>query len=328
MDSVWAKIIVGVASVVLAASVLGDVRGVVSLPLLVVSVGLASLAMLGVVAVSTDPMPLGSAISIVTLAVSGCALACVAVPHVPVNANQTNALGASVAAFAFLCVRGRSLVAWVALAAALLVFGVWGQTTGQGVVAGVLYAIPNVAVIGMSTLFAAIMRPAARGIGELRQRAVAESAAMAATAARRDERHSQQQTLWELAGPTLEAAAAGTPFSVRQAAATRLLARQLRDSIRAPALNVPAVTTAARAARARGVEVVLLDDGGLSGASDRLRHAFCTVVADWLAHASTGRITVRIAPSGRPLVGSIVAVDESGTSRRAEMDTAGQLHLS
>lgn len=327
MDSIWAKVIVAVGSVVLAASVFGDVRGVVSLPMLGASVVLASLAMLGIVAVSTDPIPRGIAISIVALVISSCSLACLAVPHVPANANQTNALGAGVAAFAFLCVRGRTLLAWLGLAVALLVFGAWGQATDQGFLAGVLYAIPNVAVIGMSTLFAAIMRPAARGIGELRQRAVSESAALAATAARREERRSRQQTLWELAGPTLEAAAACTPFSVEQATVTGLLARRLRDSIRAPSLDVPAVVAAAAAARARGVRVVLFDDGGLDRASDALRQSFCDAVVEQLHAATDGSVTVRVAPAGRESVGSVVVSQANGSSHRIDMDPSGRIQM-
>ena len=325
MDTRGAKQVVGVAIVVLVVSVFSDLRGVSSVPLLAASLVLASLAMIGVVVVTDDPMRSGDAIVVVALGISGSVLAFVAVPHVPANANQTNAVAASVATFAFICARGRSLIAWAALAALLFVAGVWGFETGQGFLRGVLYAAPNVAVIGMATVFATIVRPAAADIGRLRQQAVNESAKIAATAAHREERQTQRQVLRELTYPTMAAVAAGVSFSEQEVAATELLALRLRDGIRAPALNVPTVIAAALAVRGRGIRLVLFDDGGLDEASADLRHRFCDFVALQLQHADSGTITVRVAPPGRPLVGSVVAITASGISRRADMDVSGRI---
>ncbi len=326
LESRRALLFVAAAIVALVVSVFGDLRGVDSVPLLVVSVVLASLAMLLMVRVWPDPMPLWAAIAVVGLVVSGCVLSCAGVRHVPVNAGQTNALAAGIAVLAFMCVRGRIMLVWFGFALTVAVFGMWGVATGQGLLPGVLYAAPNVGVLGMSTLFAAIMRPAAADIARLRQIAVAESADIAATTARAEERRAQQETLRAVARPAMEAVVGGAMFSDADAMATRLVGAQLRDSIRAPSLNVPAVVAAAAAARGRGVKVVLLDDGGLDEASAEVRQAFCDVVADQLRAAADGSITVRIAPPGRTLAGSIVVRPTTGISQRTAVDADGHLH--
>jgi hypothetical protein len=156
--------------------------------------------------------------------------------------------------------------------------------------------------------------------------AVAESADIAATTARAEERRAQQETLRALARPAMEAVVGGAKFSDADAMATRLVGAQLRDSIRAPSLDVPAVVAAAAAARGRGVKVVLLDDDGLDDASAEVRQAFCDAAADQLRAAVDGSITARIAPPGRALVGSIVARPADGISQRTAMDADGHLY--
>ena len=53
--------------------------------------------------------------------------------------------------------------------------------------------------------------------------------------------------------------------------ACELLEAQLRDSLRAPGFQKNHVIDAVRAARNRGVEVVLLDDHGMDGANADVR---------------------------------------------------------
>lgn len=92
----------------------------------------------------------------------------------------------------------------------------------------------------------------------------------------------------------------------------RLLEAELRDEIRGAAFTGTPVVDAAREARARGVDVVLLDDTGAEGVSvehwERVVDASCAA----LRSARTGRVTIRLLPPGRPTVATIAT--ESGTT--------------
>jgi hypothetical protein len=328
MDTRGAKVLAAALIGTLVASTIGDVRGVSSVSLLWASIVVASLGVVGMLAIKGDPMPAGVARAVASTGLLACVCACLALPGEPVNANQTNALGASVAVCAFLCVRGRTPTAWFAMAAMVGVFAAWAERTGQGALSGLLYVAPNVAVVGMATLFAVIMRPAAADIQRLREVAIAQAAQIAATEARLAERDRRRCALRELAWPTLEAVASSEAFSAKQAAEVKLTERRLRDSVRARFLNVPAVVDAAWEARARGVDVVMFDDSGMNASSVSFRDEFCRLAAEWLTRTTEGTVTVRIHPPGRSLVGSIVAVAGDGTSQRAEMELAGRIHRS
>ncbi|MEO8527633.1 MAG: hypothetical protein ABI435_00985 [Pseudolysinimonas sp.] len=91
---------------------------------------------------------------------------------------------------------------------------------------------------------------------ETERRLVAAEQTHEATA---DERRRQLDRVRRLAGPALDEIVEGstTPAQRREHG---LLEAQLRDQIRGRALDLPVLTAAARAARTRGVEVVVLDD--------------------------------------------------------------------
>jgi hypothetical protein len=326
MNTRGAKVLAAAVICALVASIMGDIRGVSAVPLLWASIVVASLGVVGMLVIKGDPIPAGAARVIASTGPLACVCACLALPGPVVNANQTNALGASVAVCAFLCVRGRTPTAWLSLAAMVGVFIVWAERTGQGALAGLLYPAPNIAVVGMATLFAVIMRPAAADIQRLREIAIAQAARIAATEARLAERDRRSDALRELAWPTLEAVATSQAFSAQQAAEVKLTERRLRDGVRARFLDVPPVVDAAWDARARGVDVVMFDDSGMNSWSVRFRDEFCGLAADWLTRAAEGTVTVRVHPPGRSLLGSIVVIAGDGTSQRAEMDTAGRIH--
>jgi hypothetical protein len=326
MDTRGAKVLAGVLLAALVASSLGDIRGVSSVLLLWASVAVAACGVVGLIVINGDPMPAGAAKVVASTGPLACVCACLALPGVPANANQTNALGASIAVCAFLCVRGRTPTAWFALTSMVGVFAVWADRTGQGALSGLLYVAPNIAVVGMATLFAVIMRPAAADIQRLREAAIAQAATMAATEARLAERDARRAALRDVAWPTLEAVARSEMLSPQMVSDIKLTERRLRDSVRARFLNVPAVVDAAWAARARGVDVVMFDDSGMNAPSLIFRDEFCWLAAEWLNRTREGTVTVRVHPPGRSLLGSIVTVAGDGTSKRTEMDTAGGIH--
>lgn len=294
------------------------------LPLLLLAVLVVGAGIAILVLTRSDPMPRRSAILAGACPPIAAVITGIAIPGPLNNPGQANALGAGVALCAFMCVRGRTGMAWVSQFFTTAVFSAWGQWTGQGWVTGFLIVLPNLAVIMMSTLFARIMRPAALSVRRLHDEAERETARLADGEARAAERERQNARLQDVAWPTVELLASRIALTPEQVVDARLTEARLRDSVRAPILDVPPVVDAARRARERGVEVVLIDDHGM----DVARHqaaGFHQLAADWLDAARDGRVTVRVLPPGRSALATIVAVTAAGGERELTLSADGTL---
>jgi len=86
----------------------------------------------------------------------------------------------------------------------------------------------------------------------------------------------------------------------------RLLEAELRDEIRAPVFTGTPVVDMARAARRRGVEVVLMDDSGVHDLSEEARDQVVREACAQLRTTDRGRVVVRVFPPGRPELATIV----------------------
>ena len=92
----------------------------------------------------------------------------------------------------------------------------------------------------------------------------------------------------------------------------RLLEAELRDEIRAPYFTGTAVVEAARRARGRGVEVLLIDDRGTGDRGEdkeseaRLRDLIVSRALAALDEAGAGRVVVRACPAGRRWAATIL----------------------
>lgn len=120
----------------------------------------------------------------------------------------------------------------------------------------------------------------------------------------------RSRELEALVAPTLAALERGDALSPDERRECAALEGRLRDQYRAGRLGRPTLVRSAMAARRRGVDVALLDDG-----SDRTLTAdeLERVVA-WMAGlldtVTTGPVTGRILPAGRAAVASLVAGDD------------------
>jgi len=86
-----------------------------------------------------------------------------------------------------------------------------------------------------------------------------------------------------------------------------LLDAQLRDEIRAGVFTATTVPEAAREARRRGVDVVLIDDHGEDPLPDQDVTALIEHVRAALDRARAGRVVIRVLPTTRPHLASIMA---------------------
>lgn len=264
-------------------------------------------AAVAVVRVAGDPLPLRPTLALAAVGPVSCALVLAVVP-VPIDsALQTWPLSASTAIYTFMCVRGRTWYAWLGLLATIGTCMTWSTLTGQGPAEGVSMSAINLAPLLMATFFAYTMRPDAHAIFRLRDQATRRVAARAADSAVLEERDRQLRRLDELARPLLERIGTGVELDAEERLACRLLEAHLRDSLRAPGLTHPAVVASARAARARGVEVILLDDRGMDSATAEVHERFVTAVANELDAARDGAVTVRVLPPGREAAATVLA---------------------
>ncbi|WP_415394332.1 hypothetical protein ACMTN4_00750 (plasmid) [Rhodococcus globerulus] len=267
---------------------------------------IVSIGALGLILVPGDPLPTPAT---AYLTVSGPAAVNLifAVAPVPIDGLlQLWPLAASTAIYTYMCVRGRTVWAWIGMTTVLASCIIWAERTGQGASYGLSMSAINLAPLLMATFFAWTIRPAAREIFALRRQATVRAAAEAADTAVLDERDAQLTRLDDLARPLLERITGAKPLTEQERLDCQLLEAHLRDTLRAPTLAVPQIAAAARAARTRGVEVVLLDDHALDTAPEEVRDRVIAAATDGLAHTRAGTITIRILPPGRKVLATLV----------------------
>ncbi|MXP20170.1 hypothetical protein GIY30_02135 [Gordonia sp. HNM0687] len=270
---------------------------------------LALLAMgaVAILAVRQDPLPAPFAAAVV-ITTTPAAYACFHVLPVPNSSpDQLWMFGAITMLCTWLCVRGRVGTAWLTMAGLIAASILWTVTTDRGALEGFAASVVNLGPLLMSTLFAATIRPAARDIYELRRRAVEQSATRAAAVAAVAERDQRLRALNAEVTPLLQRIADDAPLTAAERERCRTLEAQIRDSLRAPILaGTPTVAAAASRARARGVEVIMVDGHALDDADDSVRTSVLSRIADELDCATQGSAVIRILPPGRALCATVV----------------------
>ena len=132
----------------------------------------------------------------------------------------------------------------------------------------------------------------ARQTAQFLEKAKATQVASASDSAIRQERSERIAATLEGALPMLEKISTGV-FSDADRSEATLLEAELRDEIRGRMLVNPKLKASVRSARARGVEVVVLDEGGLVSVSEQDREPLRNRVAEELDKISSGRVTIR-----------------------------------
>ena len=199
-------------------------------------------------------------------------------------------VGAISTLLAIVAIRQFPILAWLGfllLAGQLFAWGGLQVAFNSGLIGGlVLVAVAQAA-------YWAIVSSANAAV-EFRIRAVQTDSAVAAASAARAERKNRLQETLATALPLLEKIEkqhGNLSDSDRTEAA--LLEAQLRDQIRGRALLSSEVISATRSARTRGVEVQLLDDGGLDDLTEQERHKYLTEVSERLAQVTAGKVVIR-----------------------------------
>ncbi|MFD3430950.1 hypothetical protein [Nocardia fluminea] len=287
-----------------------------------------SLAVVGAVTIAllrvrADPIPVLTAIAVAASipVTTFLTLTNMALPQS--TSSQLWTFGSGTVTATFLCVRGRTLAAWCGMLAAIATTAVWAARTGQGAGHGISISIINLGPLLMATFFAYTLRPAAHAIFQLRAESTKQAGAEAAAAALLAERLAQADRLDHLVRPLLKTLAGPAPVTAGVAEECSLVEAYLRDTLRAPVLATGEVIVAAREARRRGVEVILVDDHGLDHADTAIHHRLLVAVTTALDTFDSGSVHIRILPPHRPILATIVANHPRAGICRTEFDQTG-----
>lgn len=227
--------------------------------------------------------------------------------HVVDGGYTTWYIGTGTVALFFMCLRGRVAWAWVGFAALVLSIAVWGFATDTGQAMAIAIVARQVPVLIVGTLGAIGLDRTGDDIERMTAQASARVTAEAASVAAAAERALRLTELEHSVGSLLNRIANGERLSAEDRRECGLAEAGLRDTLRARAMCVPPLLAAAREARRRGVEVVLLDDSEPSTISASDLADFITVASGALDAATDGRVTARLLPSGRSSIGTVVA---------------------
>jgi hypothetical protein len=221
-----------------------------------------------------------------------------------------------------LCLRGRFAIAWMSFGAVyILLIGYSLFVHVEMPSVSLLLLLPCRVLIG--TAFAIVLRRSLDAVEALNDEEAREIARLSAARAAREERIARLADLEATVRPMLIRIADGETLSSEDKQTCAVLEGQLRDQIQAAALANPSVAGYARAARRRGVDLVMIDEGGLSGASGDVLRRVTKHVNEALHSADTGLLRIRILPPGRSSLISIYRSDDGYGSIRTDLDVHG-----
>ncbi|QPL04563.1 MULTISPECIES: sensor histidine kinase [Actinomyces] len=205
-------------------------------------------------------------------------------------------VGASTALSCALLVRSRPGSSWALLTLVTVTTTVWTVSTGRSLWVAVGISVGHIVSLAIWHLMARLSASLTARTARAQAVSAEIIARQHAQEIRRNTMRAHLDAVRSRVTPVLAAIAVGGALSEDLRTRARLLEAELRDELRAPAFTRTPVTTAARAARERGVDVTLLDDHSpvlLDTAAQRtaIEHA-----AAALQTATAGRALIRLLP--------------------------------
>ncbi len=203
-----------------------------------------------------------------------------------------------------MAVRGQRALAWFGLGVLIVEIALWG-----GVASLASTGLPGVLSLVVTGHAVSLgVGRAVKSAEELNRNAAITAIETAAIEAASLVRSNLLEKTLRTALPALNLIAAlGGNLSEGQKIEAMLLEAGLRDEIRGEALLNDLMRAAIKAARSRGVEVLVLDEGGLDGLEPGARESLLNRSAASIATVNEGRLTIR-APKGESWRITIAAV--------------------
>jgi len=185
-------------------------------------------------------------------------------------------------------IRQQKIIAWLGTTT-LTIQVIWWGGLESIFVSGLGGAI---ALVAASHAISVGIEKSAKQAASYLELAKETEASSARESAIRLERSGRLKSTLQGALPILEKIASGEITEADRQEAT-LLEAELRDEIRGRTLISQSLKAAARQARARGVELAILDEGGLEGTPEKERDQIRDRLASELQKITEGRVTIR-----------------------------------
>lgn len=201
-------------------------------------------------------------------------------------------------------VRGRRRIAWLGLVVLIVEIAAWGGI--ESLASTGLPGVLSLMVTGHAVSLG--IERAVKTARELNAKALETAAASAALEAAGQVRSQLAEQTLKTAMPALNLIAAlGGRLNADQKREALLLEASLRDEIRGATLLNESMRAGINAARQRGVEVLVLDEGGLDELTAIEREEILDRAANAFSSVTEGRLTIR-APKGEDWKITVVAV--------------------
>lgn len=223
--------------------------------------------------------------------------------------------GAATVSLFYMGLRGRQLSAWLGYATISAVVAAAAVTQGFGPLTAALIIGKQLPIMLVSSLVSFGLARTTATIARLSTETAERAAAEAAHTATSAERNARLTELDEIATPLLQRLLSVDPPTDAERVEFAVAEAQLRDGLRARSLSTPEVAEAAKRARRRGIEVVLLDDRSPASLDPKTLSSVHERVIDALDTALDGRVVARLLPEGRVEVATIL-IDGEKVQRR------------
>jgi hypothetical protein len=315
-------VLFGIFTAITGYVAISSVPGGFSIWPVLAAVVLCAIGALAVFCGRGDPLSASATVVIGLALPTSVILVLITQPHILQMRRPAWLLGTIAILCVILCFRGRIAVAWACFAAVYLVMFGWKAIfDGELVSTAVLVVVPLRLLVG--TAFALVLRHKILALRRASQLEAEDQARAAAAEAAQEERVARLSDLDSMVRPMLTRIADGAQLSAADRRACALIEAQLRDQLQAAALANSSVIGYARDARRRGVDVVMIDDGGLAETSDEVRRRVTNHVSEALRTAGEGRLRIRVLPPGRSKLISIYRSEQKSGSIRTDLDVHG-----
>lgn len=205
-------------------------------------------------------------------------------------------------------VRGRRAIAWFGIGVFAVVDFLASLAQQLTLNEALAMVVTPLLWMSMATALSFILTRCARQTAAFTEQEQASSSTLATQNARDLAQNEWMRDLSRATRPMLERIAEGAIGPAEQEVCV-LLEAELRDQIRGRALATPAVLHAARAARARGIRVDILDDRATDLPENLLSEATAQLIGA-LNRAEDGAVKCRALPEGADVAVTILAFSE------------------
>lgn len=271
----------------------------------------------------TNPLPFSSGVAIVLLLSATTLLVQATLPMGRWPGYATWYSSVVMVLLIVLLFRGQAMLAWIGVAVFVAESAYWAFTHGLGLAEVVRVVFGPVSWMVVAQLVSGWLVDIGNRVNQARQDSYAANQAIAESYSKLVLRDIWLRQLRTQVGPLLQTLAdPDAPLTATDVEACVAIERRLRDGLRAANLLSDGTQDVVEAARARGMDVTLVDSRG-SALPDTVRRALRQRLVTLLSDRSVKKVVARAAPEGYPDVVTILTVRANGRTELVGLDENG-----